>query len=295
MIPTRCRPPFVRHCWHSEAGTVARSVAGAVKKALGVAVSTTRPRSRNTIRLASRAKAISRHDDHGHAILCQPAHDDQNLSDQLGVERAGRLIEQQQLRTHGERPRDSHALLQAAGEFGREHITFVRQAHLGEQCLRLYPHLCFGPALHLDGRLHDVLQNGQVRPEREMLEHHADARAHARQVSIVHDDAARGHADTLAAEIDFAAVRPLQPVDASEQRRLARARRTQQAHRLAAMHAEADVVQHDQGAECLGDSRHGQHRAPLIRGRRSVASHRRASAMRPVAATHASTIRQRIQ
>ena len=62
----------------------------------------------------------------------------------------------------------------------REGIALVRQADLGEQCLRLVATPRLSAALHLDRRLHDVLQHGQVRPQREMLEHHADARAHAR-------------------------------------------------------------------------------------------------------------------
>ena len=56
-----------------------------------------------------------RHDEHRHAFGGELAHDCQHLAPELRVERGGRLVEQQHLRLHGQRPRDGHALLLTAG------------------------------------------------------------------------------------------------------------------------------------------------------------------------------------
>ena len=45
------------------------------------------------------------------------------------VERAERLVEQQHLRLHGERPGDADALLHAAGDLGRPLVPGVRHLH----------------------------------------------------------------------------------------------------------------------------------------------------------------------
>src|SRR3954451_22015061 len=50
-------------------------------------------------------------DDHRHAVLREPAHHIEHLSDQLGVERAGRLVEEHELGLHRQCPRDRHPLL----------------------------------------------------------------------------------------------------------------------------------------------------------------------------------------
>ena len=84
-------------------------------------------------------------------------------------------------------------------------------------------HLGPRPPLHVQRRLHHVLQHGQMRPQREMLEHHADARPHARQLGVAHRHvAARPDADPRAGQLDAARVGPLQPVDAAQQGRLCR-------------------------------------------------------------------------
>src|SRR3954467_3301909 len=47
--------------------------------------------------LAGEAHLVG-HDDHRHAVVGQPAHDVEHLADELRVERAGRLVEEHQLR-----------------------------------------------------------------------------------------------------------------------------------------------------------------------------------------------------
>ena len=90
-------------------------------------VSTTRPRSRNDH--AGRGIARETHfvgdDHHGHALAREIAHHHQHLADQLRIERAGRLVEQQQVRAHRERARDPDALLLSARQPRRKGIALV--------------------------------------------------------------------------------------------------------------------------------------------------------------------------
>ena len=55
----------------------------------------------------------------------QAAHDRQDLAHHLGIERAGRLVEQHRGRLHGERACDRHALLLAAGKLRRISVALA--------------------------------------------------------------------------------------------------------------------------------------------------------------------------
>lgn len=63
----------------------------------------------------TREADLMRHDDHRHAFTGEFEHDVEHLAHQFGVERGGRLVEQHDLRLHGERAGDGHTLLLAAG------------------------------------------------------------------------------------------------------------------------------------------------------------------------------------
>ena len=80
------------------------------------------PWSKKTIRLATCAREahLVGDDEHRHARPGQLAHDLEHLVDHLGVERRGRLVEQHDLRLHGQRAGDRHALLLTAGQLGRD-------------------------------------------------------------------------------------------------------------------------------------------------------------------------------
>ena len=104
----------------------------------------------------------------------------------------------------------------------------------------------------------------QVREEVVRLEHDPDLAADAVDV-----DAARG--DLLAVDDDPAGVDPLEQVDAAEQRRLARARRADQAHDLVLRDREVDPAQDLVPAERLADAfeRARQARPPARGGGRA--------------------------
>ena len=142
-------------------------------------------------------------------------HHHQNFADEFGIKRAGRLVKQQEIRAHRKRSRDADALLLSTRQFRRKSIALVAQPNLREQCQRLIANLGLWPSLHLNRRFHQILQHRQMRPQRKMLEHHADARPDLRQVAIAHDDPGVVDADPLPIQIDLPGVRPLKPVDAA--------------------------------------------------------------------------------
>jgi len=55
-------------------------------------------------------------ENHRGAIVRQVTHYRQNFPDQLGIQRAGRFIEQQQIRLRHQRPGAPHPLFLAAGQ-----------------------------------------------------------------------------------------------------------------------------------------------------------------------------------
>jgi hypothetical protein len=77
-----------------------------------------------------------RRDHHRHAALGELADHGQHLTDELGVERARDLVEQQQARLHGERTGDRRALLLAARQAVRIFADLVGDTEAVEQLLR---------------------------------------------------------------------------------------------------------------------------------------------------------------
>ncbi len=175
-------------------------------------------------------------DHHRHALLGEPAHHREDVPDQLGVERGGRLVEEHHLGAHGERPRDGHPLLLAAGQGGRVGVRLLRQADaaevLGGGLRRARPVPLEDPPL---GQ-REVLGDAQVREEVELLEDHADAAAYGVDV-----DVGVGHLG--AADEDLALGGLLQQVDAAQQGRLAGTGGADDADDLALADLQVDAAQ----------------------------------------------------
>ncbi|MCY1226193.1 hypothetical protein D9M72_384180 [compost metagenome] len=188
-----------------------------------------------------------RDDDHRHAFVGQRAHHAQHVAHQLGVERRGGLVEQHGLGLHGQCARNGHALLLAARQLRGPGLRLFGQADLGQQRERFVAGLRGRALLHEDGAFHHVLQHREVREQVEALEHHAHAAAQP-------VDGGRGAVDALAEGAHLAAFVRLQPVDATKHRRLARARRADEAHHLARIHVQAHALQHAVRAEVLFES-----------------------------------------
>ena len=64
-----------------------------------------------------------RHNEHRKALAREALHHVEHFADHLGVERARRFVEEDDIRVHRERPRDCHALLLAAGELRRAGVA----------------------------------------------------------------------------------------------------------------------------------------------------------------------------
>ena len=90
----------------------------------------------------------------------------------LRIERAERLVHQQNARVEGQGASNGDALLHAAGELGRIVIAKLREPDFGEQLLRNGALLGAALALHLEAP-GNVAKHGAPRVEREFLEHHA--------------------------------------------------------------------------------------------------------------------------
>ena len=77
----------------------------------------------------------------------------EDLADQLGIERRGHLVEQQDLGPQRQRPRDGDALLLAARELVGIGFVLVVQPHLGQQASRVGLDLGRGRPLILTGAI----------------------------------------------------------------------------------------------------------------------------------------------
>ena len=144
------------------------------------------------------------------------------------VERAERLVHQEQGRVQQQRAADRRPLLHAAGQLARQPIGEAVEADQAEQVLRT---LAITPTLESGqlGRQQDVVAHGAPPQEDGRLEHHAHGGNRSRHHAAVHLDGAVG--------------RPTQPGHDAQERGLAATRRAHQRQQLAAADAEADVAQ----------------------------------------------------
>ncbi len=101
--------------------------------------------------------------------------------------------------------------------FAGKAVDLVRQPDALQQRFGFLADLGLVALEHVDRGFHHVLQHGHVRPQRKMLEDHADPGANGGKIAIGHAHiAVRAYADPLSGKIDGAAVGLLQPVDAAQ-------------------------------------------------------------------------------
>ena len=215
-----------------------RGCAGRSSTWAGGPCSTTTPPSRKTTSSAtSRAKPISAGQVPDHR---------QDLADELGVQRRGRLVEEDHTGPQGQRPGDRDPLLLAPGELARVGAGLVGQPDAGEQlvgqCEGVGP--AGGPGR--DRRGGDVVAHRHVREQVEVLEHEPDATALVQDRplrQLLEPVAVAVHADRLATHAHVAAVELLQVVDGAQQRRLAGAGRAEDHRDRAGPHGQVDAAQ----------------------------------------------------
>ena len=220
---------------------------------------------KQTSSATSRAKPhLVRRDQHRHPLGLELPDRREHLADQLGIERAGDLVEQQRARPRRQRAGDRDALLLAAGEPVGMLVLAPLEPEARQQLARV--RLGLGAALAVAAHRgeHDVLEHAQVREEVERLEDHAEPAPDRDRLDA-------GVGDHLAVEQHVAVVDLLQQVDAAQQRRLARSRRADQRDRRVLGDLEVDAAQHRAlavGLRDAADLEHGGHRR-RVRSQRS--------------------------
>ncbi len=212
---------------------------------------------------------------HGMTLLVELAQQAHDLFAAMAVERAGRLVGENDGAAVHQRARDRDALLLAAGKLARPMLQPVAQAERGQDFVGA------GDALGMrhpgvDRRHFDVFR-----------------RRRGRQQIVLLEDEAEGLAPQVGARVavelgDFAAVeaigaagRPVEQADEIHQGRLAGTGSAHDGDELAGLDVERDAVQHlgrhvaaviDLDDVAQGDQRHGRCRR---RGRRTAGGKRR--------------------
>ena len=165
-----------------------------------------------------------RDDDHRHAFGGELPHHVQHLADQLRIEGGRDLVEQHQLGTHGQRARNGHALLLAAGEPLRIHVALVGQPDLLQELQGQRAGVGLRHLQHPERPDHDVLDRREMREEVKSLKDHAHLGPEAGDLAVSHLDVpAVDHplADQLPLDVHVSLGRLLEVVDAAQERRLA--------------------------------------------------------------------------
>ena len=155
-------------------------------------------------------------DQHGDAGVGQLLHQFQDLADHFGVQRGGGLIEEDDVRVHGQGAGNGDALLLAAGQALGVGVGLVGQADAGQQLFSALVRFLLVLQLQQGGGQAEVLLDRQVREEVEVLEHHPHLLADGINVAVI---------DLDALKLDGAAGGDLQPIQAAQEGRLAAAGR----------------------------------------------------------------------
>ena len=195
-------------------------------------------------------------DDHGHAGLGQILHEVEDLADHLGVQGGGGLVKEHDLGLHGQGSGDRDPLLLAAGKLDRVAVGLVREPDLFKQ---LHGELLGAGLVGLaqaDGGQRDVLQDGLVGKEIEVLEDHAHFLAEQVDIGL-------GVIDHLSVDVDLALGRDLKHVETADQGALAGPGRPDDDHDLSLLDLQIDALQNFQVPEIFVKIFYADHIIPL--------------------------------
>ena len=204
---------------------------------------------------------LVRDDDHGHFFLREITDDLEHLAGQLGIERAGRLVEKEDVGPQRQRAGDGDALLLSAGELAGVGVRLVRKAHLFEQGERQLTHLAALAPLHSERRVRHVFEHRGMQCAG-TVEHQPEAAFDPPQRSLVRVDALslRVHRRGKVVPVgERAAVHRFKQRRAAQQRRFAAAAGADDRDGLTLAHGEGNALEHLQRAEGLADVLHGQY------------------------------------
>ncbi len=174
---------------------------------------------------------------HGDAGVCQLLHQLQDLADHFRVQRTGRLVKQDHIRVHCQRTGNCDTLLLAAGQALGVCVCLIRKADTGQQFIGTVRNRLLVLEFEQAGGQLQVLFDGQMREQVEMLEHHAHLLPHSIDVGIV-------HLNTF--KLDAARGGDLQPVQAAQKSGLTAAGRADQADHIAPVDIDVDAAQNIQ-------------------------------------------------
>ncbi|MNE42051.1 hypothetical protein D3C80_1361570 [compost metagenome] len=114
------------------------------------------------------------HAHHGHAFVGQLNHYIQYFTDHFRVQRRGRFVKQHDDRVHGQGAGNRHTLLLTTGELARVLFRLVAKTDALKQRQPLLGRFRFAATEYLALGNGQVLGDGQVREQLEVLEHHTD-------------------------------------------------------------------------------------------------------------------------
>ena len=137
------------------------------KRCVGSERQTTVEDAEDPLGLSGDAGVVGHEQDRRPVLVADAVQHVEDLGARLGVERAGRLVGEQQPRPVRERARDRDALALAAGEGWRVAVGARREADLVQQLARAA--VALGPAVPAEQRHLHVLERGQRR-NRKLLE-----------------------------------------------------------------------------------------------------------------------------
>jgi hypothetical protein len=180
--------------------------------------------------------SIVRGDDDGRAARIDLAEEVHDFEGQVGVEIAGRLVGQDELRLVDERARDRDALLLATGQFFRIGIHPVLQAHPLQHLERL---ALLHREVDAEDAHHerDVLEDREARDQAEVLEDESDGAAVAlnlRRAEVL---------EVAAGDLQIAFARQILAQQQPEQGRLAGAAGAGEKEELALVDGQREIAQ----------------------------------------------------
>ena len=151
---------------------------------------------------------------HRHAFLRKLLHEGQHLADHFRVESGSRFIEQDYIGIHRKGAHDCNPLLLPAGKLLGIGIAFFVKPDPFQQCVGFCNGLRFSETPCFYGCQRNVLKNGQVRKQIEVLEDHADLLPEPVDVGM-------RPVDLFFLEPDFAGGRFFEQIQAAQERALA--------------------------------------------------------------------------
>ena len=119
-------------------------------------------------------------EDHGDALVAQPAHERPHVAAEIDVDAGGRLVEEQDLGLMGERLGDHHPPLHAARQLDDAGVALLPQREVAQEALD--EGRVGRPAEQAPAERHGRPDGGED-VERDLLRHEADLRARGAKVS----------------------------------------------------------------------------------------------------------------